>query len=164
MSSPVAPGAPAEAAEAWRRPSLRYALLLLAPNLLALVLCAAAVPLAATHSPVPWPVPLAAAGLFAVSGVLSWLQVRVMGFRMRDDDLLVRRGLFLRQELSAPYGRMQFVDVRRGPLARLLGLSELHLATAAVGTAVRLPGLPAAEAEQLRDRLSRLAESRRAGL
>jgi membrane protein YdbS with pleckstrin-like domain len=66
--------------------------------------------------------------------------------------------------VSVPYGRMQLVDINRGPLARAVGLSELKFVTAAASTGVTIPGLPAAVAEELRDRLVSLAESRRAGL
>jgi uncharacterized protein len=56
------------------------------------------------------------------------------------------------------------VDINRGPVDRFLGLSELRFVTAAASTGVTIPGLDAAEADALRDRLVALAESRRAGL
>jgi len=63
-----------------------------------------------------------------------------------------------------PYGRMQLVDITRGPIARALGLADLKVVTAAAASAVTLPGLPIDEAERLRDELVALAETRRAGL
>jgi membrane protein YdbS with pleckstrin-like domain len=66
--------------------------------------------------------------------------------------------------VAVPYGRMQLVDINRGPVARLLGLSELRFVTAAAATGVVIPGITSDEAETLRDRLVELAESRRAGL
>jgi uncharacterized protein len=63
-----------------------------------------------------------------------------------------------------PYGRMQLIDVNRGPVSRILGLAELKFLTAAASTGVSIPGLPIADAEVLRDRLVELAESRRTGL
>jgi len=45
-----------------------------------------------------------------------------------------------------------------------LGLSELRLVTAAAATGVTIPGLPLPSAEELRDRLIAVAETRRAGL
>jgi uncharacterized protein len=71
--------------------------------------------------------------------------------------------MFLRF-VAVPYGRMQLVDINRGPVDRFLGLSELRFVTAAASTGVTIPGLEAAEADALRDRLVALAESRRAGL
>jgi membrane protein YdbS with pleckstrin-like domain len=91
-------------------------------------------------------------------------RVRSIGYQLRDDDLLFRRGLLFQRFVAVPYGRMQLVDINRGPLARAVGLSELKFVTAAAATGVVIPGLPEAEAETLRDRLVALAESRRAGL
>ena len=59
---------------------------------------------------------------------------------------------------------MQLVDINRGPLDRAVGLSELKFVTAAAATGVVIPGLVASDAEELRDRLVQLAETRRAGL
>jgi membrane protein YdbS with pleckstrin-like domain len=69
------------------------------------------------------------------------------------------------QRLSlVPYGRMQFVDVSAGPLERSLGLATLRLHTAAAASDARIPGLPRAEAERLRDQLGSLGEAQAAGL
>ncbi|MCU1571189.1 MAG: hypothetical protein JWR33_1930 [Naasia sp.] len=91
-------------------------------------------------------------------------RVRAYGYQLRDDDLLFRRGLLLQRFVSVPYGRMQLIDINRGPLARALHLSELKFVTAAAATGVTIPGLPEEEAERLRDSLVQLAESRRVGL
>ena len=71
--------------------------------------------------------------------------------------------MFLRM-VAVPYGRMQLVDINRGPLSRALGLSELKFVTAAASTGITIPGLLADDAEELRDHLVAVAESRRAGL
>lgn len=91
-------------------------------------------------------------------------RVRAIGYQLRDDDLVFRRGLAWQRFVAVPYGRMQLVDINRGPLARALGLSELRFVTAAASATVVIPGITATEAEELRDRLVGLAESRRAGL
>ncbi len=99
-----------------------------------------------------------------VTAVLTPRRVRSIGYALRDDDLVFRRGLMWQRFTAVPYGRMQLVDVARGPLDRALGMSELKFVTAAAATNVRIPGIPAADADDLRDRLVELAESRRAGL
>lgn len=99
-----------------------------------------------------------------VAAILVPRQVRAYGYQLRDDDLLFRRGLLAQRFVSVPYGRMQLIDINRGPISRLLGLSELRFVTAAAATGVVIPGLPEEEAESLRDRLVALAESRRVGL
>lgn len=96
--------------------------------------------------------------------ILAPRRVRAIGWVLRDDDLVVRRGILYSRLVAVPYGRMQLVDVNRGPVARLLGLAELRLVTAAATSDVTLPGLPEAEAAQLRDALIARAEERRVGL
>jgi membrane protein YdbS with pleckstrin-like domain len=91
-------------------------------------------------------------------------RVRAFGYALRADDLVFRRGIFFQRQVAVPYGRLQLVDVTRGPLSRLLGLSELKLVTAAASTGVTIPGLSLPVAEELRDRLIAVAETRRAGL
>lgn len=91
-------------------------------------------------------------------------RVRSIGYQLRDDDLLFRRGIMWQRFVAVPYGRMQLIDINRGPIARVLGLSELKFVTAAAAAGVTLPGLLQADADELRDHLVALAESRRAGL
>lgn len=91
-------------------------------------------------------------------------RVRSIGYQLRADDLLFRRGILFQRFVAVPYGRMQLVDITRGPVARWLGLADLKFVTAAATTAVAIPGLRETDAEDLRDRLVELAESRRAGL
>jgi membrane protein YdbS with pleckstrin-like domain len=99
-----------------------------------------------------------------VTLVVTPRRVRAIGYQLREDDLLCRRGILFQRFIAVPYGRMQLVDINRGPLSRLLGLSELKLVTAAAASGVTIPGLPVADADELRDRLVALAETRRAGL
>jgi membrane protein YdbS with pleckstrin-like domain len=96
--------------------------------------------------------------------VLEPRRVRSIGYQLRQDDLVFRRGIMFQRFVAVPYGRMQLVDITRGPIARWLGLADLKLVTAAAATGVAIPGLTADEADSLRDRLVQLAESRRAGL
>lgn len=90
--------------------------------------------------------------------------VRSWGYTERGEDLLVRRGLLWRQLVVVPYGRMQFVDVRRGPLQRWFGLASVQLHTAAAASDARIPGLAPEEAARVRDRLAARGEARTAGL
>jgi uncharacterized protein len=86
------------------------------------------------------------------------------GYLEREDDLLVRRGVLVRRLSVVPYGRMQYVDVTAGPLARRLGLATVTLHTAAAATDASVPGLRTEEAARLRDRLAALGEARQAGV
>ncbi|WP_349898849.1 PH domain-containing protein [Parafrigoribacterium soli] len=113
-------------------------------------------------------VPLVIVGVFAIGTIVKLAitprRVRSIGYQLRDDDLLFRRGIMWQRFVAVPYGRMQLIDINRGPVARVLGLSELKFVTAAAAAGVTLPGLTAADADELRDQLVALAESRRAGL
>jgi membrane protein YdbS with pleckstrin-like domain len=104
-------------------------------------------------------------GVVSLVGIaLEPRRVRSIGYRLREDDLLFRRGIMFQRQVAVPYGRMQLVDITRGPVARALGLADLKFVTAAASTAVTVPGLPMEEADRLRDELVALAETRRAGL
>ena len=99
-----------------------------------------------------------------VSGLALWRRVASWGYAERSDDLIIRRGVLVRRLTVVPYGRMQFIEVTAGPVERSFGLATVQLHTAAAATDARIPGLPAAEAGRLRDRLAALGESRAAGL
>lgn len=151
----------------WRRVSKKYVLLELFGDLvMAVIFAAVALGLAFfVEAPVIawiWPVILAVIALF--SSFFAARRARAIGYQLRDDDLLFRKGLLFSRLVAVPYGRMQLVDVQRGPVARMLGLASLKMVTAAAVTGVQIPGLPNAEAEQLRDHLIAVAETRRAGL
>lgn len=109
-------------------------------------------------------IPISLGVIFLINILLTPRRVRAIGYMLRDDDLVFRRGLMFRRVVAVPYGRMQLVDINRGPLDRAVGLSELKFVTAAASTGVIIPGLREQDAEELRDTLVALAESRRAGL
>ncbi|MFC9770025.1 MULTISPECIES: PH domain-containing protein [Pseudarthrobacter] len=96
--------------------------------------------------------------------VLIPRQVRAIGYAERDDDLLVRSGIFFQRTMAVPYGRMQYVDVAVGPVERSLGLCTVKLHTASPGTNAHIPGLPEAEGARLREQLAARGEARLAGL
>ena len=111
-----------------------------------------------------WAIPavFAALGLWA-----AWLiprQVRAVGYAERADDLLIRKGIMFRSMVVVPYGRMQYVDVKAGPLARAFGVASVQLHTASIGTDAAIDGLPPVEATRLRDQLAARGEARLAGL
>ena len=72
-----------------------------------------------------------------------------------DDRLLsMRYGILFVQERLVPVPRMQHVDLTRGPIERLFGLSTLVVFTAGnEGSAFRVPGLSRVRAEGIRDRI-----------
>lgn len=152
---------------AWRGPDrgllrLRRALvfaLVTGPGLLAGAVLAVLVGPAETLAALTLTVTLT--GLALVAVVRRWA---AWGYLEREDDLLIRRGVIVRRTSVVPYGRMQYVDVTAGPLDRRLGLATVTMHTAAAATDAAVPGLLAAEATRLRDRLAALGEARQAGV
>jgi len=108
------------------------------------------------------------AGVALVGFLWAWWligrRVRSYAYCERGDDLLVSSGILFRRMVIVPYGRMQLVDVKAGPIDRALGLTTVQLHTAAATTDAAIPGLEPSIAADLRDRLARRGESRSAGL
>ncbi|MGV9195333.1 PH domain-containing protein [Microbacterium sp. MC2] len=105
-----------------------------------------------------------AAAVTVVTMIVLPRQARSIGYQLRKDDLVFRRGILWQRMVAVPYGRMQLVDITHGPLDRGFGIAQLKLVTAAASTGVTIPGLTQAAAEQLRDTLIDVAETRRTGL
>lgn len=151
---------------AWQRVSPKFVVVDLAGYVISgLVMTAIAlVPLVLFEWSLGWIPPVAVGAFSLLTIALTPRRVRSIGYQLRPDDLLFKRGIMWKRTVAVPYGRMQLVDINRGPIARLVGLSELKFVTAAAATGVVIPGLAEAVAEELRDTLVALAESRRAGL
>ncbi len=117
---------------------------------------------------VPRTIAIAATIVAVIAFVWLWIligrRVRSWGYAEREDDVLVTSGLLFRRLVVVPYGRMQLVDLKAGPLDRALGITTLQLHTAAATTDASIPGLTPDIAAGLRDRLAALGEQRSAGL
>jgi membrane protein YdbS with pleckstrin-like domain len=154
-------------ADRWLHPSPKLAVLRVAEAgvVTVLLVLAAGLPLVLTGLRLA--AGITALGLLvagAAAAVLLRRRVGSWAFCERAEDLLIRRGVLVQRLSLVPYGRMQFVDVSSGPLERSLGLATLRLHTAAAASDARIPGLPRAEAERLRDQLSTLGGAQAAGL
>ncbi len=129
------------------------------------VLVAAAV-VAFAGAPV-WVAPAIAAAAVALL-VIGWpwigRRVRSWGYAERTDDLVVASGIWFRRLVVVPYGRLQFVDVKAGPIDRAFGLVSVQLHTASATSDAAIPGLSPDVAAELRDRLAAKGEQRSAGL
>lgn len=96
----------------------------------------------------------------AIAGMLLfiWLilvparRYRSWAYGVDDDEIHIQQGLWTRLRTIVPFGRVQHIDVAQGPIQRLFGIGTLVLHTAGTrSSAVVLPGLGFADAEQLRD-------------
>lgn len=97
----------------------------------------------------------------------TWIAVRQVtahAWAERDDDLVIKRGRMFRRVVVVPYGRMQYVEVQAGPVARMFGIARVQLHTASPGTDAHIAGVPVDQAAHLRDRLTTRGEAQLAGL
>lgn len=84
--------------------------------------------------------------------VLPWRRYQACGYRMGGDRLQIVRGLLFRKDTIVPFGRVQHIDVAKGPVERFFGLATLTLHTAGTHNAsVSLPGLAEADALAIRE-------------
>ncbi|MFB6137476.1 MAG: PH domain-containing protein [Halobacteriaceae archaeon] len=98
-------------------------------------------------------VPFAALGL-----AFTVLRYRAWGYEVGEDTLVIERGVLTNVRTVVPYVRVQHVDTRRGPVARLLGLGRVVVYTAGSrGADVAVPGLAADRTAALQETLRRLA-------
>lgn len=76
------------------------------------------------------------------------------GYAMGSDRLRVVRGIWFRSDTVVPFGRVQHIDVDRGPLERYYDLATLTLHTAGSHNAsVHLPGLQHDRALAMREEI-----------
>ncbi len=150
----------------WHQVAKKYVLVQFITNAAVLILIAAVVVGLFLFADQTWawiPGGVAAA-ITIVTMIVLPRQARSIGYQLRADDLVFRRGILWQRMVAVPYGRMQLVDITHGPLDRGFGIAQLKLVTAAASTGVTIPGLTQAAAEQLRDTLIDVAETRRTGL
>lgn len=86
-------------------------------------------------------------------------------YELTDNGFRKEFGVIWKKYVTIPYDRIQNIDIYRGILARILGLSDLNIQTAGasatvsrygavgIGAEGRLPALSRETAEQLRDEL-----------
>jgi membrane protein YdbS with pleckstrin-like domain len=89
-------------------------------------------------------------------GAIWWWTGLVWGawrFEVGATALELRHGVLTRRESTIPLHRVQHIDTEAGPLERRFGLTTLVLRTASASSDSSVPGIDAAEAEQLRARI-----------
>jgi len=105
-----------------------------------------------------WTPPAVFVVVLTVGVGLALARYRVWRYEIRDDSLYLERGVFTRVRTVVPFVRIQHVDSARGPVERLVGLANTVVYTAGSrGADVAIPGLTAGGADDLRERLKRLA-------
>ncbi len=84
------------------------------------------------------------------------LRLRFWRYEIKDDEIDILRGIFIKRRTLIPMVRVQHVDTEQGPVMRYYGLATLCISTAA--TNHRIPALPAQTAAALRGEISALAK------
>ncbi len=120
-------------------------------------------------------------GLLTLLGVLVlafiWAKLTYHFYRYEliEEGFRKEMGVIFKKYVTIPYDRIQNVDIYRGILARILGLSDLNIQTAGMSASVgkfggggaegRLLGLSREVAEQLRNELiNRARQTKSRGL
>lgn len=130
-------------------------------------------PLLAVSELLPWVGGVVAFIVFC-SFVWAVLHYRYYRYSLGEQGFQKEYGIIWKKYVTIPYSRIQNVDIYRGLLARILGLSDLNIQTAGAGVPSgsaagfgaegRLPGLSRADAERVRDELLSRAGSKGQGL
>lgn len=78
-------------------------------------------------------------------------------YELQKENIYIEKGIIWKKYVSIPYSKVQNVDILRGPLARMLGLSDVQIQTAGGSTQLmiegRIPGIGVEEAKQLREEI-----------
>lgn len=102
--------------------------------------------------------------LVGFSFIWAWFVYQNWRFKLEENRILIERGVVTKHKVAIPYERVQNIDIIRGIMARILGLSDLQISTAGYSGVVitegRLPGLSQEIAETLRETiLSKISKS-----
>ena len=95
--------------------------------------------------------------------VAAYLSYTCYSYQLADDAFRKEFGVITRRRTSIPYERIQNVDIIRGLLSRMIGLSDLNIQTAGgssygMRSEGRLPGLSKVQAIEMQTELLALAK------
>ncbi len=107
--------------------------------------------------------------LFAIVFAFIWAKLTYHFYRyeLTEEGFRKEFGVIIKKYVTIPYERIQNVNIHRGVLDRILGISALKIFTAGsggggkVGSEGLLPGLSANTAEELRTQLVHLSRQNR---
>lgn len=105
-------------------------------------------------------IPMAAFGTLGVLvllliGITPEVRYRRWRWEVTEEEVRLREGLIVVSHTIIPMVRVQHVDTSQGPIMRALGLSDVHVWTAAGKHTI--PALSDEHAADLRDRIATLA-------
>ncbi len=99
---------------------------------------------------------IAVSALATISLIYSVLRYLFFRFRIDDDSILIRDGIFNKTQLDIRFDRIQGINEEQGPVSRMLGLVDLTFETAGSSTSEgNLPAVHRDFADSLREQLDR---------
>lgn len=96
---------------------------------------------------------------FLILGIISTLVLGIIGwyrftFRVEEDELQIKKGVFVRKELFLTKDRIQVIDITEGLLQRIFGLVKVEIKSAGSGTeSATISAITREEALELRSLL-----------
>jgi hypothetical protein len=109
--------------------------------------------------------------LFGIIFSYIWARLSYHFYRYEftDKEFKQEYGVIIKHYIFIPYERIQNIDIHRGILERILGLSNLYFQTAGAGGVLsaegKLPGLSKEEAEKLKEEtISKITQLKNQGL
>lgn len=83
--------------------------------------------------------------------VFNLAEIRSKGYALRTYDVAAKKGLLFRSVTTIPFSRVQHIEINRGPILRIFGLSSLLIYTAGgISVDLHIPGLKTEDASALR--------------
>lgn len=95
----------------------------------------------------------------AYAGVVPQWRYLVHRWEVTDTAVYTQTGWWARERRIAPMSRVQTVDHRQGAIARLFGLATVRVTTASSAGALTIEGLGQAQALDIVEELTRMADS-----
>jgi uncharacterized protein len=106
------------------------------------------------------------AGTLAILSVIMYVTSRLtyvfFFYELRREGFYIESGILVKKYKVIPYGRIQNIDITKGPLTMLLGLADIQVQTAGSSDPYRraegqISGLLISDAENLRNELLKRA-------
>ena len=90
---------------------------------------------------------------FILIYILECYYYRYYFYDLREDEVVIKKGVISKAEITLPYSKIQNVFIDQDVLDRIFGLYDVHLETAGFGSgmAAHIYGVNQANSEKLRD-------------
>ena len=95
-----------------------------------------------------------------ISTIYGYYFARSCQYFRGDFELMYKQGLWWKKQTALSFSRIQHIDISHGPLERKYGMATIKFFTAGgAASDLRIPGLPAAQAELLRTEILQYAKN-----